>query len=77
MQGKSMGWLEQVLRGSWKVWCKNKILIFYFDDWLTVHRSFLTGAQDSRLQRVAISVATYIQLRNRPPEDEQSNARNM
>jgi len=46
-----------------------------------VHRlrknSFLTGAQDSHLQRVAIPEAAYIQLRRRPPEDEQGNARNM
>ena len=40
-------------------------------------RSFLTGAQDSHLQRVTIPEATYIQLRRRPPEDEQGNARNM
>jgi len=43
-----------------------------------VHRlkksSFLTGAQDSRLQTVTIPEAAYIQLRRRPPEDEQSNA---
>jgi len=39
--------------------------------------SFLTGAQDSHLQRVTIPEAAYIQLRRRPPEDEQSNARNM
>jgi len=39
--------------------------------------SFLTGAQDSHLQRVTIPEATYIQLRRRPPEDEQGNARNM
>jgi len=37
--------------------------------------SFLTGAQD--LQRVTIPEAAYIQLRGRPPEDEQGNARNM
>ena len=46
-----------------------------------VHRlrksSFLTGAQDSHLQRVMILEAAYIQLRRRPPEDEQGNARNM
>ena len=47
-----------------------------------VHRlrkksSFLTGAQDSYLQRVTIPEAAYIQLRRRPPEDEQDNARNM
>jgi len=48
-----------------------------------VHRlrnncSFLTGAQDSHLQRVTIPEAAYIvQLRRRPPEDEQGNARNM
>ena len=46
-----------------------------------VHRlrknSFLTGAQDSHLQRLTIPEAAYIQLRRRPPEDEQDNARNM
>jgi len=47
-----------------------------------VHRlrrncSFLTGAQESHLQRVTIPEAAYIQLRRRPPEDEQGNARNM
>ena len=40
-----------------------------------VHR--LTGAQDSHLQTVTIPEAAYIQLRRRPPEDEQGNARNM
>ena len=40
-----------------------------------VHR--LTGAQDSHLQRVMIPGAAYIQLRRRPPENEQGNARNM
>jgi len=39
--------------------------------------SFLTDAQDSHLQRVTIPEAAYIQLRRRPPEDEQGNARNM
>jgi hypothetical protein len=47
-----------------------------------VHRlrktlSFLTGAQDSHLQRVTMPEAAYIQLRRIPPEDEQDNARNM
>jgi hypothetical protein len=44
-----------------------------------VHRliSFSTGAQDSHLQTVTIPEATYIQLRRRPHEDEQGNARNM
>jgi len=46
-----------------------------------VHRlrksSLLTGAQDSHLQTVTIPEAAYIQLRRRPPEDEQGNARNM
>jgi len=46
-----------------------------------VHRltknSFLTGAQNSHLQRVTIPEATYIQLRHRLPEDEQGNARYM
>jgi len=40
-------------------------------------RSFLRGAQDSHLQRVTIPEAAYIQLRRRPPEDEQGNIRNM
>jgi hypothetical protein len=39
--------------------------------------SFLTGAQDRHLQRVTIPEATYIQLRRRPPEDKEGNARNM
>ena len=39
--------------------------------------SFFTGVQDSHLQRVTIPEAAYIQLRRRPPEDEQGNARNM
>jgi len=39
--------------------------------------SLLTGAQDSHLQTVTIPEAAYIQLRRRPPEDEQGNARNM
>jgi hypothetical protein len=39
--------------------------------------SFLTGAQDSHPQTVTIPEAAYIQLRRRPPEDEQANARNM
>jgi hypothetical protein len=38
---------------------------------------FLTGAQDSHLQTVTIPEAENIQLRRRPPEDEQGNARNM
>jgi len=46
-----------------------------------VHRlrknSFLTDAQDSHLHRVTIPKAAYIQLRRRPPEDKQGNARNM
>ena len=39
--------------------------------------SFLAGAQDSHLQKVTIPEAACIQLRRRPPEDEQGNARNM
>jgi len=39
--------------------------------------SFLTGAQDSHLQGVTIPEAACTQLRRRPPEDEQGNARNM
>ena len=40
-------------------------------------REFSAGAQDSHLQSVTIPEAAYIQLRRRPPEDEQGNARNM
>ena len=40
-------------------------------------RKFLTGAQDSHLQTVTIPEAAYTQLRRRPPEDEEGNARNM
>jgi hypothetical protein len=50
------------------------------DDWLTVHQlpsSFLTGVQDSHLQKVMIPEAAYIQLRRRLPDDEQGNAQNM
>ena len=43
---------------------------------LKIESSFLTGAQDSHLQRVTIPEAAYIQLRRRP-QDEQRNARNM
>jgi hypothetical protein len=32
---------------------------------------FLTGAQDSHLQRVMIQEAAHIQLRRGPPDDEQ------
>ena len=47
-----------------------------------VHRvrkncSFLTGAQDSHLQKVTIPEAAYIPLQRRRPEDEQGNAQNM
>jgi hypothetical protein len=35
-----------------------------------------TSSQDSHLRRVTIPEAAYIQLRRRPPEDEQGNARN-
>jgi hypothetical protein len=40
-----------------------------------VHR--LIGAQYNHLQKVTIPEAAYMQLRRRPPEDEQGNARNM
>ena len=44
-----------------------------------VHRlrknfSFSTGAQDSHLQTATIPEAAYIQLRRRPPEDEQGHS---
>ena len=35
------------------------------------------SAGDCPLHRVTIPEAAYIQLRRRPPEDEQGNARNM
>jgi hypothetical protein len=44
---------------------------------LRKNSSFLTGALDSHLQTVTIPGVAYIQLRHRPPEDEQVNARNM
>jgi hypothetical protein len=44
---------------------------------LKERNSFLTGTQESHLQRVTMPEAAYIQLRRRPPEDEQANARNM
>ena len=34
---------------------------------------FLTGAQDSHLQRVTIPEAAHIQLRRGPPNDEQGH----
>jgi hypothetical protein len=39
--------------------------------------SFLIGAQDSHLQTVTTPKTAYIQLRRRPPKDEQGNARNL
>ena len=39
--------------------------------------SFLTGAQNNHLQTVTIPEAAYIQLRRRPPDDEQGDAGNM
>jgi hypothetical protein len=51
------------------------ILIVYMQP--LVSSLFLTGAQDSHMQRVTITGAAYVQLRCRPPEDEQGNARNM
>jgi hypothetical protein len=39
--------------------------------------SFSTDAQYSHLQTVTIPETAYVQLRRRPPEDEQGNARNM
>ena len=40
-----------------------------------VHR--LASARDSHLQSDDTRVCIYIQLRRRPPKDEQGNARNM
>jgi len=52
---------------------ESKTFLHHLDDWLTVHHSttlvnFQLDAQNSYL---------YTQLRRRPPEDEQGNARNM
>jgi len=60
-------------------WEQIKQNLGWFPTWCTFvcKGSFLTGAQDSHLQRVAIPEAAYVQLRRRPPEDEQGNARNM
>jgi len=47
------------------------------NSYLFTYSSFLTGAQDTHLQKVTIPEAAYIQSRRRPPEDEQGNARDM
>jgi hypothetical protein len=39
--------------------------------------SFFTGGQFSHLQTVTIPEAASIQIRRRPPEDEQGNTGNM
>ena len=39
-----------------------------------LRKKFLNRCTDSHLQRVKIPKAAYIQLRRRPPEDEQGNA---
>jgi hypothetical protein len=39
--------------------------------------SFLTGGQGSHLQTVTIPEAKSLQLRRRPPEDEQGSTGNM
>jgi hypothetical protein len=44
----------------------HKLLVY-----LHIIHSFLTGAQDSHLQRVTIPETAYVQLRRGPPEDEQ------
>ena len=44
----------------------HKLLVY-----LHIIHSFLTGAQDSHLQRVTIPETAYVQLRSGPPEDEQ------
>jgi hypothetical protein len=56
----------------------NNFYLFTYNTFIKIKKKyFLTGAQDSHLQRVTIPEAAYIQLRRRPPEDEQGNARNM
>jgi hypothetical protein len=61
-------------QNSYLFTCNTFIKILYM---FREFSSFLTGAQQSHLQRVTIPEAAYIQLRRRPPEDEQGNARNM
>jgi hypothetical protein len=58
------------LSGLEKTLCK-------WEKYVPLVTKWLTGAQDSHLQRVTIPEAAYIQLRRRPPEVEQGNARNM
>jgi hypothetical protein len=63
-----------------------KNVVLNLDDWLTVHHSitlvdFQLDAQNSCLftynTYLTIPEAAYKQLRRRPPEGEQGNARNM
>jgi len=59
------------------LWYRHSRQVDCLVHWLRKNSSFLTGAQDSHLQSVTIPEAAYIQLRRRPPKDEQGNARNM
>ena len=63
------------IRHSWSLRGGGRILIdivYGLDGWLNVHLSitFLTGAQDSHLQRVTIPEGAHIQLRRGPPDNE-------
>ena len=65
---------NKVMTDGWLTMRRN---LDWFPTWRTKFSSYLTGAQDSHLQTVMIPEAARIQLRRRPPEDEQGNARNM
>ena len=53
------------------------IFLYWYIRLACLALQILTGAQDSHLQTVTIPEAAHIQLRCRPPGDEQGNARNM
>jgi hypothetical protein len=53
------------------------VVIVYMQPLAASLCAFLTGGRDSHLQTVTMPEAAYIQLRRRPSEDEQGNARNM
>ena len=57
---------------------KNNAAIWYNKTW-KIKQLIPTyiNINDSHLQTVTIPEAAYTQLRRRPPEDEQGNARNM
>jgi len=75
------GWLHSSffgILGCYRLFvCWYRLVLVVWSCTFYYTSSFLTGAQDSHLQRVMIPEATYIQLWCRPPEDERGNARNI